>query len=191
MGILANSEDPERYCSRIWVCELGLEYGVWGMEFNSKLGVNKQEWHHQVCLVFNPNPNIYCWMLILNDELVLNAKPGIQSQTWYSMHGGIHKYKWYSVPMLAFNVKPGIPFQTLYRVFNAMLILLVFKAPFGIEQQSFKFKEVSMTAFTSICGIHFQCWHSMSSLGSKDPRIRSTIYLWNALPGYCCHRRTR
>ena len=25
------------------VCEHGLEYGVWGLEFNSKLGVYKQE----------------------------------------------------------------------------------------------------------------------------------------------------
>ena len=41
------------------VCELGLEYGVWGMEFNSKLRVYKQEWHYQACLVFNPNPIVY------------------------------------------------------------------------------------------------------------------------------------
>ena len=41
------------------VCELGLEYGVWAMEFNSKLGVDKQEWHDQACLLFNPNPNVY------------------------------------------------------------------------------------------------------------------------------------
>ena len=47
------------YRAKISVCELGLEYGVWGMEFNFKLGVYKQEWHYQACLVFNPNPNVY------------------------------------------------------------------------------------------------------------------------------------
>ena len=41
------------------VLELGLEYGVCGMEFNSKRGVYKQEWHYQACLVFNSNPNVY------------------------------------------------------------------------------------------------------------------------------------
>ena len=44
--------------------------------------------------------------------------------------------------MLAFNVNPGIQFQALYRVFNAMLIRLVFKEPFWIESQLFKFKEI-------------------------------------------------
>ena len=40
-------------------CELGLENEVRGMELNSKLGVYKQEWQYQACLVFNPNPNVY------------------------------------------------------------------------------------------------------------------------------------
>ena len=56
------------------VCELGLEHGVLGMEFNSKVGVYKQEWHNQACFVFNPKPNVYYWMVILNFNLVLNAK---------------------------------------------------------------------------------------------------------------------
>ena len=109
--------------------------------------------------VFKPNPNVYYWMFILNAKLVLNAKPGIQFQTWYSMPDGIHKYMymWYSVPMLAFIVKPAIQSQSLYRVFYAMLIRLVFKAPFGIEPQSFKFKEV--------CGgIHKYMWYSFTIL---------------------------
>ena len=152
------------------VCELVLEYGVWGKEFNSKLVVYKQEWHYQAWLVFNHNPNVYYWMLILNFKLVYNARPGIQCQTRHSMQDGIHKYMWYSVPMLALNVKPGFQSQALYQVFNAMLIRLVFKAPFGIESQAFKFKEVCMTAFTSICGIHSKYWHSMSSLGS-NPKL--------------------
>ena len=68
--------------------------------------------------------------------------------------------------------------QVLYPVFNAMLIRLEFKAPFGIESQSLKFKEVSMTAITSMCGIRSNRWHSMSSLGSRDLRIKSIlIYL--------------
>ena len=93
-GILANSEDPDEIIPPNAMITAGSECVnlAWGMDFNSKLGVYKQEWHYQVCLVFNPNPNVYYWMLILNVELVLNAKPGIQSQTWYLMHGGIHKY---------------------------------------------------------------------------------------------------
>ena len=76
----------------------------------------------------------------------------------------------------------GIQRQVLYPVFNAMLIRLEFEAPFGIESQSFKFKEVSMTAITSMCGIRSKCWNSMSSLGSRDLRLKSIlIYLGNSL----------
>ena len=82
------------------------------MEFNSKLGVYKEEWHYQACLVFNPNPNVYYCMLILDFKLVFYAKPWIQSQTWYSMQDGIHNYMCYSVSMLAFNVKPRNQSQT-------------------------------------------------------------------------------
>ena len=81
-------------------------------------------------------------MLILNVKLVLNAKLGIQCMAAFT---SIYAY---SVPMLAFNVKPGIQSQTLYRVFNAMLIPLVFKAPFGIESQSLRFKEVHVCIVT-------------------------------------------
>ena len=56
-----------------------MESEVWDMEFDSKLGVYKQDWLYQASLVFNPNPNVYYKMLILNVKLVLNAKPGIQS----------------------------------------------------------------------------------------------------------------
>ena len=37
------------------------------------------------------------------------------------MNDGIHKYMWYSVPMLELSVKPGIQSQALYRVFNALI----------------------------------------------------------------------
>ena len=53
-----------------------------------------------------------------------------------------------------------------------MLIRLVFKTPFGIESQSFNFKEVCMTASTSICGIHSQYWHSILCLESREPRTK-------------------
>ena len=41
--------------------EIGLVYGVWGMEFNSKFGfykqgdINKHVWYSIPSLVFNPN----------------------------------------------------------------------------------------------------------------------------------------
>ena len=103
-------------------------------------------------------------MLILNVKLVLNAKLGIQCMAAFTSICA------YSVPMLEFNVKPGIQSQTLYRVFNAMLIRLVFKAPFGIESQSLtnRFKEVCivthkyvrysfpMCAFDIKPGVHSQ-----------------------------------
>ena len=66
-------------------------------------------------------------MLILNVKLVLNAKLGIQCMAAFTSICA------YSVPMLAFNVKPGIQSQTLYRVFNVMLIQLVFKDHLGLN----------------------------------------------------------
>ena len=45
------------------------EFGVWGMEFNSKLGVYKQKWHFQAFLVFNPNPNVYNWHTWKNNTI--------------------------------------------------------------------------------------------------------------------------
>ena len=74
------------------MCELGLEYEVWGMEYNSKVGIYNQEWHYQACMVFNPITIVYYRMLMLNVTLLLNAKPGIQFKTCYSMHDGIYKY---------------------------------------------------------------------------------------------------
>ena len=32
-------------CQDFQLRELGLEYGVWGMEFNSKFGFKKQRWY--------------------------------------------------------------------------------------------------------------------------------------------------
>ena len=37
---------------------VNLEYGVWGMEFNSKFGFYKQEWHLQAYLVCSLKPGI-------------------------------------------------------------------------------------------------------------------------------------
>ena len=36
----------EKYISS-QLCEFDLEYGVCGKEFNSKLGIYKQEWYYQ------------------------------------------------------------------------------------------------------------------------------------------------
>ena len=130
--------------------------GLWSLEYE----IQFQAWSLQArmalpsILVLNPNPNVYYWMLILYVKLVLNAKPGFQSQTWYSMHDDIHKYMWYSVPMLAFNVKPEIQSQTLYILCNVNFgietqslqcqanVRLVFNASFGIESQSFKINSI-------------------------------------------------
>ena len=76
--------------------------------------------------------------------------------------------------MLAYNVKPWMQSQTLYQVLNAMLIRLVFKAPFGIESRSFKCKRNTYAAFTSIRGIHSQFWYSEASLGS-NPKLYLTL----------------
>ena len=35
-----------------------------------------------------------------------------------------------------------------------------------------------MTAFTSICDIKFQCWHSMSSLGFNHNHLSSKKCVW-------------
>ena len=59
MNIIQFIQLTQRNYIKIRVCELGLEYGVWGMESNSKLGVYKQEWHYQAGLIFNSNLNVY------------------------------------------------------------------------------------------------------------------------------------
>ena len=89
--------------------EYGIQFQTWG--FIRKNGITKHVWYsfQSQCLLLN---------VTLNIMLVLYAKPGIKSQTWYSMHDGP----------------------------------------------------------TSICDIQSQCWHSMSSLGSKSKALYWVIW---------------
>ena len=67
----------------VWSVGYEIQFQTWGLQARMAL---------PSMLVHNHNPYVYNWMLILNVKFVLFAKPGIQSQTWYSMHDGIHKF---------------------------------------------------------------------------------------------------
>ena len=40
------------------MCQHGLEFGVWSMAFNIKLGFHKQKWFSQTSLLLNLKPRV-------------------------------------------------------------------------------------------------------------------------------------
>ena len=105
--------------------------------FTSKNGITKHVWYS------TPIPmsatDCWYWMLGYYWMLSLGFNPKL----------GIHKYMWYFSPNVGIQCQAFDSIPNL--VSNAMLIRLVFKAPFGIESQSFKFD-----------GIHKYMWYSFA-----------------------------
>ena len=106
--------------------------------------------------MFGIQPQSQCLLLNVDIDckvsiecLALDSIPNLEFNAWrhsqvyviFSPNVVIQCQAWDSIPNL---------------VFKTMIIRLVFNASFGIESQSFNVKEVCMTAFTSICGIHPQ-----------------------------------
>ena len=109
-------------------------------------------------MIFSPNVGIQCQArdsipsfvlgiqcITLLIRLEFNVPFGITSQSFKlrSMYNGIHKYMWYSFPVLTFNVKPGIQSQSLYLTLqcNVHLVFMI-NASFGIESQPFKLNSI-------------------------------------------------